>query len=273
MVETRSAATTPVTYTRCVQRTLREPVAYCGTAGHVRRQVTMLICPAAPDTGIRFVRRDTPGGPQTLPARIEHLGTDGSGVTLECPSGVGVRGVGPVLAALAACGIDNAEVTLDAPEAALPEGGIAVLIDVLGSGGIADQARPLRVIRIERAIDVSDRHRRAMLRPSNVPHAAISLGAENGSGRHRWLALGLGEEMLRRQLAGSLRGRNGRATGTEPLYRSLLDCLGYLSAAGAPIVGHFLAEDPDHELMRTLVRALSVQRGSWALVEVVASAV
>ena len=267
-----SIATMQVTYSRRVQRTLQNPVSYCGPAADFQRRVTVMIRPAAPDIGIRVVRRDLPGEPHPLPARPEYLGADGSGATLECPDGVGVHAIGPLLAGLAACGIDNAEVCLDGPDAVLPEGGASALVEALWGAGVADQPRPLRVLKIEHAIDVSDGHRRAMLRPSNVPHAAISLGAENGSGRHRWLALGLGEETLRRHLAGSLGERSNGPTGTASLYQNLLDCLGYLAAAGAPIIGHFLAENADHELMRALLRALPGQRGSWSLVEVAADA-
>ena len=256
-----------VTYARCGQRTLHEPVVVSrGPAGN-QRAATMLICPAAPDTGIRFVRSDIPGGPCTLHARVEYLATDGSSATLESPSGVEIRAVGPLLVGLAACGIDNAEITLDCAEVVLPDGGEAALVDALQSGGAEEQARPLRVIKIERSIAVDDGCRRAMLRPSNVPHAAISLDATDGSGGHRWLAVGLGEELLR-ELIRSVVCRNGRPTGSEPLRHALLDCIGYLGAAGAPIVGHFLAQNPDHELMRRLVRALASQQGSWSLVEV-----
>jgi hypothetical protein len=34
----------------------------------------------------------------------------------------------------------------------------------------------------------------------------------------------------------------------------------------------FLAQNPDHEFMRRLVRALAGQQGSWSLVEAAASA-
>jgi UDP-3-O-[3-hydroxymyristoyl] N-acetylglucosamine deacetylase len=257
-----------VTYTRCVQRTLCEPVVvYREPGGDGRLPATMLIRPAPPDTGIRFVRSDAPGGPCTLYARVEYLGTNGSSATLECPNGIGIGAVGPLLVGLAACGIDNAEITLDCAEAVMPYGGAAALVEALESGGAEEQARPLRVIRIERPIAVEDGCRRAMLRPSNVPHAAISVDAENGSGRHRWLAVGLGEELLR-ELIRSLACCNGRSTGSEPLRRALLDCIGYLEAAGAPILGHFLAQNPDPELMHRLVHALAGQRGSWSLVEV-----
>jgi UDP-3-O-[3-hydroxymyristoyl] N-acetylglucosamine deacetylase len=259
-----------VTYPRSVQRTLRSRVTYCGPAADGQRRATVAIGPAAPGTGVRFVRCDALGGPRTLPVRIEYLGTDGCCATLECPSGVGVCKVGPLLAALAACGIDNAEVTVDGPEAVLPEDGAAALVDALCHAGTQDQPRPLRVIKIERVIDVNDGSRRAMLRPSNVPHAAISLDAQDGTA-HYWLAVGLGEEPLRRELLGSKAGRSARSTGSEPLRRSLLECVGYLAAAGAPIVGHFLAQNPDHELMRALVRALPGQQGSWSLVEVPAA--
>jgi len=262
-----------VTYTRCFQRTLREAVTYCGPAAGGQRRATVVIRPAAPDTGIRFVCCDALGGPRTLPVRIEYLGTDGASATLECPSGVGVCAVGPLLAGLAACGIDNAEISVDGPEAVLPDDGAAALVDALCNAGAEAQARPLRVIKIERVIDVNDGHRRAMLRPSTVPHAAISLDACDESAGHYWLAVGLGEEPLRRELLGSKHDRDDRLTGSEPLRRSLLECVGYLAAAGAPIVGHFLAQNPDHELMRTLVRALPGQQGSWSLVEVAALAI
>jgi UDP-3-O-[3-hydroxymyristoyl] N-acetylglucosamine deacetylase len=257
-----------VTYCRSLQRTLRERVTYCGPAARGQRRATVAINPAAADTGIRFVCRDAPGGPRTLPVRIEYLGTDGACATLECPSGVGVCAVGPLLAALAACGIDNAEVSVEGPEAVLPEGGAAALVDALSAAGTEDQSRLLSVIRIERVIDVQVGSRRAMLRPSSVPHAAISLDASDGSDGHYWLAIGLGEEPLRRELREASAGPGGRRTGSEPLRRSLLECIGYLAAAGAPIVGHFLAQNPDHELMRTLLRALPGQQGSWSRVEV-----
>jgi UDP-3-O-[3-hydroxymyristoyl] N-acetylglucosamine deacetylase len=256
-----------VPYTRCAQRTLRERVTYCGPAARGQRRATVAILPADPDTGIRFVRRDAPGGPKTLPVRIEYLGTDGACATLECPSGVGICGVGPLLAALVACGIDNAEVSVEGQEAVLPEGGAAALVDALSAAGTEDQGRPLSVIRIERVIDVQVGSRRAMLRPSSVPHAAISLDASDGSDGHYWLAIGLGEEPLRRELREASAG-GGRRTGSEPLRRSLLECIGYLAAAGAPIVGHFLAQNPDHALMHALLRALPGQQGSWSRVEV-----
>ncbi len=254
----------PVSYTRHVQRTLREPVAYT-SAG--TRRATVLIRPGAPDTGIRFVRWDPPGGVQTLPVRIEYVGTDGANATLQSPGGAEVRGVGPVLVGLAACGIDNAEIALDGDEAVLPPGGGAALVDALERAGAEEQARPLRVIKIERSLTVADGARSAILRPSTVPHAAISLEAADGSGRRRWLAVGLGEEMLR-ELIRSLAGDAKQSAGSESLRRMLLECVGYLVAAGAPIVGHFLAQNPDHELMRNLVRALAGQQGSWSLVTV-----
>jgi UDP-3-O-[3-hydroxymyristoyl] N-acetylglucosamine deacetylase len=257
----------PPIHPRCVQRTLHEPVTYCGPAAGGQRRATVAIRPAAPDTGVRFVRCDALGGPRTLPARVEYLGTDGACVTLECPSGIGICRVGPLLAALTACGIDNAEVTVDGAEAVLPDDGPAALVEALCRAGAAEQARPLRVIRIERVIDVTDGTRRAMLRPSNIPHAAISLDAADA---HHWLAVGLGEEPLRRELVGYRAERSGRPTGSEAMRQSLLECVGFLAAAGAPIVGHFLAQNPDHELMRRLVRTLAAQQGSWSLVEAAA---
>lgn len=256
-----------VTYARSAQRTLGAPVGYCGPAAGGQRRTTVVIRPALPDTGARFVRNDLPGGPRTLPVRIEYLATDGAGAMLECPSGVGIHGVGPFLVAMAACGIDNAEIMLDGPEAVLPEGGKAALVAALEAAGAEEQTRPLRVIKIERSITVDDDGRRVMLRPSNVPHAAISLDDADRNGRHRWLAVGLGEKPLR-ELIRSLANRGGESTGSEPLRHGLLECVGYLAAAGAPIIGHFLAQNPDHDLMRRLVRTLASQQGSWSRIEV-----
>jgi len=105
----------------------------------------------------------------------------------------------------------------------------------------------------------------------SIPHAAISFGGDKQSVAQRWLALGLGEEVLRRELMNTAVGGEVRPTGSEGLRRALLDCVGYLAVAGAPIVGHFLAQNPDHDLMRRLVHAFLGQRGSWSLVEVPAA--
>jgi UDP-3-O-[3-hydroxymyristoyl] N-acetylglucosamine deacetylase len=88
------------------QRTLRHAIGCVGTGLHTGAKVSLTLHPAAPDTGVRFVRYDRPGSP-SVPARFDRVCDTTMCTALGDPGGAVVGTVEHLMAALAICEIDN----------------------------------------------------------------------------------------------------------------------------------------------------------------------
>src|SRR5512139_2578337 len=98
------------------QQTLRGPVEVVGRALHSGQVARMTLHPANPGLGICFSRNDRTFADGLILARWTNV-VDGTLCTqLANARGVQVRAVEHVLAALIACGVDNAIIELDGDE-------------------------------------------------------------------------------------------------------------------------------------------------------------
>ena len=105
------------------QRTLRRPISCAGIGLHSGKRVTLSLKPAPSGFGIRFRRSDLEG--VEVPATVGHVGglNHATGLTRDA---VSVETVEHLLAALAACGVDNARIELDAHTWTATVGGAAL---------------------------------------------------------------------------------------------------------------------------------------------------
>ncbi len=96
------------------QRTLKTPISCVGIGLHSGRRVRLSLLPAEAGAGIIFRRTDLN---IDIPARHDHVADTRLCTVLAASSRPEARvgTVEHVMAALAACGIDNAVVTVDGP--------------------------------------------------------------------------------------------------------------------------------------------------------------
>jgi UDP-3-O-acyl-N-acetylglucosamine deacetylase len=102
------------------QQTLRQTVSYSGVGLHSGNRVTMTLCPAPPNSGVRFRRADLDGKPE-IEARIENVSQTNRSTTL-AKGNAKIQTVEHVLAAFAGFEIDNAIIELDANEPPIGDG-------------------------------------------------------------------------------------------------------------------------------------------------------
>lgn len=284
---------------RFAQRTLRD-LAWCnGTGVHTGAWVNLILRPGRPDTGIQFVRRDLAEGLGVIPARIELLVQSERRLVLANVHGHTVQSAEHLLAALVACGIDNATIELDGPEVPALDGSAREFVEMILRAGRVHQPAPRHYIVIERTLAVRQGDRRAMLLPSDTPRATISIEYEDRGIGFQCIATRLDGDVLLHNIddarcfgfldeADALRGRglargashlntivldDGRVTNPEGLRypdelvrHKLLDCVGDLALAGAPIIGHVVAHKSGHGLITDLVKSLQTHRKSWSYV-------
>lgn len=143
------------------QRTLKSLIRAAGVGLHSGAKVTMVLRPAAPDTGIVFRRVDL-DPVVDLPANALMVGDTRMCSCLEREVGSVRAKVGTIehlMSAFAGLGIDNAFVDLDAAEVPILDGSASPFVFLIQSAGIEEQSAAKKFIRIKRPIEVREADR------------------------------------------------------------------------------------------------------------------
>jgi len=145
------------------QRTLKAITRTTGVGLHSGLKVTLLLRPAAPDTGIVFRRVDL-DPPVELKADPYGVGDTRMASCLE-RDGVKLGTVEHLMSALAGLGIDNLYVDVDAAEIPIMDGSAGPFVFLLQSAGIEEQAAAKRFIRVLKPVEFRDGDKWARLEP------------------------------------------------------------------------------------------------------------
>ncbi len=283
------------------QRTLKAAIDCVGIGLHSGRRVRMVLRPAACGTGIIFRRRDLPSRPAIL-ARFDHVVDTRLCTVLGDPDRPDARvgTVEHVLAALSGLGISNALIDVDGPEAPILDGSAADFAFLIGCAGIVEQNEVDLAIEVLRPVRVENGAAFAELRPGgDALDLAMSIAFDAPAIGRQALTLRLNPGTFERDLAncrtftlvgeverlreaGLARGGSldnavvvdgervlnpaGLRRPDEFVRHKMLDAVGDLSLAGAPIHGRFIGHCSGHALNNRLLRALFADASQWRMV-------
>ncbi|MFO1047821.1 MAG: UDP-3-O-acyl-N-acetylglucosamine deacetylase [Geminicoccaceae bacterium] len=135
------------------QRTLRQVIGCAGVGLHSGARVALTLRPAAEDTGIWFRRVDRPGAP-SIHAHPDNADTVDGATCLVDAAGGAVRSVDLLLAAIAACELDNLLVELSGPEVPAMSGTPQPFMLLLECAGIVEQSRAAPWLEVMRPVEV-----------------------------------------------------------------------------------------------------------------------
>jgi len=272
-----------------MQATLARSASFKGFGLHSGLPVRLRIDPAPAGHGIVFRRIDLPAGSGDIPA-LPAFWTEARLCTrLENAAGASVATIEHLMAALAGAGIHNATVLLDGPEVPILDGSAAPYLRRFQAVGLHVQSAPLEVLRILRPVEVRSGDALARLEPADsfrmrfeidFPDAAIGrqskdIDLANGAFADHLadsrtfcrradveamqaagLALGGSYENAIVVEGASVLSPGGLRHADEPVRHKMLDALGDLAVAGAPILGRYLGVRAGHALTGRLVQAL-----------------
>jgi UDP-3-O-[3-hydroxymyristoyl] N-acetylglucosamine deacetylase len=280
------------------QHTLKAPIGCVGIGLHSGQRIGLTLHPAEPGHGIVFRRTDLG---RDIPARFDRVVDTRLATVLADESWASARvsTVEHLMAALAGASVDNALIELDGPEVPVLDGSAAPFVFLLDCAGIVEQAAPRGNIQIRRPVRVSDGEAFAELRPGGpglemalsidfaapaIGRQALSLRLSSDTFRHelsRARTFTLMEEVQHLRAAGLAQGGSldnaivvdqarilnpaGLRMPDEFARHKLLDVVGDLALAGAPISGRFIAHRPSHTLNNRLLRTLFVDASAWRL--------
>lgn len=285
--------------------TLKQAAVFRGVGLHGGAQVTLAVRPAAPGSGIVFERTDRPAGARRIPARFDLVSDTQLCTRLTNEFGVSVGTVEHVMAALAGAGISDAVLALDGDEVPIMDGSARPFLQGFARAGLRRTPGYRRAIEILETVTVESEGRRASLAPAPSFSIAFEIDfADAAIGRQEIVldmtrdafAAELGDcrtfghlaevEHLRRlglARGGSLenaividRGRvlnvGGLRRPDEFVRHKVLDAVGDLALAGAPIVGAYTGVKAGHGMTNLLLRALFARPSAWRFVPLPADA-
>ena len=281
-----------------MQTTLKTDVIFEGTGLHSGEAVRVVLHPAAANSGIVFRRTDVTGRP-TLPALFADVIVSPLNTRLSNAEGVTVSTIEHLMAALAGCGVHNALIDIDGPEVPILDGSAAAFVRGIVAAGLSRLSAPLRAIEILRDVEVSEGGATAKLSPATTlqidfdiefPDAAIgkqqkTLNMANGAFARelcdsRTFCRSSDVEAMHANglaLGGSIENAvvvdgekvltpGGLRHADEAVRHKMLDALGDLYTAGAPILGRYTGSRAGHAMTNKLLRALFDQPDAWRFV-------
>ncbi len=279
------------------QTTLNTTVICAGIGVHSGVRARMVIRPADVNTGIRFRRTDL-GIESDILARGDQVTEVQLGTTLTNQDGATIATVEHFLAACAGMGLDNVLVEIDGPETPIMDGSSAVFCELFHNSGLKQQSALRRRIRVLDTVEVRDGVKWARLSPSpdNVLTLKAKIEFETKAIGTQQMAMRLVPGLFARDIAfartfgfardvetlkamGLARGGSldnavvidgddivnpeGLRSDDEFIRHKLLDAVGDLMLAGAPIAGQYEAYQPGHAMNNKLVRALLDHPEAW----------
>jgi UDP-3-O-[3-hydroxymyristoyl] N-acetylglucosamine deacetylase len=274
------------------QKTIRTAVRCRGVGLHSGEPTTIVLHPAAIDFGIEFRRHRRN---VTVAATWRNVAPSALCTTL-ARGGVSVGTVEHLMAAFAGLELDNVVVELDGPEVPAMDGSAAPFVNLLERTGLVTQNAPRRAIQVLKPIHVEEGGSAASLVPASAFSLSFSIDFASGAIRRQRITVvpdptlfkrdisrartfGFLEEVEQLRAAGLARGgsldnavvvsgdrvlnEGGLRYGDEFVRHKVLDAMGDLYLAGAPIIGHFHGQRSGHALNHRLLDALLSDPSAW----------
>ncbi|MGF1475026.1 MAG: UDP-3-O-acyl-N-acetylglucosamine deacetylase [Geminicoccaceae bacterium] len=281
------------------QHSLRQAICCVGTGLHKGTRVSMTLRPGPVDSGIHFLRDDRPGS-VALPALFDRVSDTRLSTTLAGRDGTRVATVEHLMAAFAACGIDNAVVELSGGEVPIMDGSAQPFVFLMECAGVVEQDAPRRFIQILRPIRVEEGSSSVELLPGvgftlnaciafdhpvigeqALTHEFSVDGFKGEVADARTFGFAEQLEQLRAQglaLGGSLENAvavcangvlnpEGLRYPDEFVRHKVLDAVGDLYLSGSQIIGEYRGVRAGHTVHNKLLRALFANPGAWRWVE------
>lgn len=286
------------------QRTLSRSITATGVGLHSGERVILTLHPAPENHGIAFRRVDLTGKQSEMIPLTPYLINDTRlSSTVVTEDGVRVGTIEHIMSALAAYGIDNILIELNAPEIPIMDGSSLPFIFLLQDAGIVEQNAEKRFLKILKTIEIKEQNKSVKFMPYNGFKVSLTIDFDhpvfNQSpptfeidfagqsyieeiARARTFGFMQEVEMMRAHnlgLGGNLNNAividetdvlnpDGLRYPDEFVRHKILDAIGDLYIVGYPIIGAFEGYKSGHAINNALLRAVLADETAFEWVEI-----
>ena len=282
------------------QTTVFSPIELHGRGVHSGAQAYVALLPAEADTGITFQCRSADGTSKDIPACYQAVTNVTLCTELGVEGGISVATVEHLLAAIAGLCIDNVLIKIDGSEVPIMDGSSSAFVEAIDSVGIRELDEPRKYVKVLKTVQVQEGQCWGELRPHSGFHMDVEIDFDTPViGRQR-RAFEMSPGVFRAELSrartfgfmkdvGALWAA-GRALGSsldntvligdggivnpeglrysdEFVRHKMLDALGDLALAGAPMLCAYRSSCGGHKLNSAMLINLFADKDAWTLVE------
>ena len=282
------------------QKTISKKISFNGVGIHSGKNVKLDILPAAPNTGILFKRVDLKKNNLIYPL-YNNVSDTKLCTTISNEHGVKVSTIEHLMGAFYGIGIDNVEVELNSEEVPILDGSAKNFVDCINKVGITFSDQPIKIIKINKNININEGEKSISLDTSNVTSEIefeikyknkiidtqknkINIFEDNLEDIFNSRTFCLYEDIeklkkLNLGKGGSLENaivvKNNKILNIEGLRNNLefvnhkiLDCMGDLFLSGYKIIGSLKCSQGGHHLTNQLLRKVFQNKNNYTLIEI-----
>ena len=283
-----------------MQNTLKNKVSIQGVGLHSGKDITLTLYPADVDAGITFIRSDITEKDNIIPAYWDNVVDTQLCTVIGNKDGVTVATIEHLMSALRGCNIDNVRVELDGAEVPVMDGSAMPFVNMIEDAGTKNQTKMRKVIRVLKDVTVEKDGKTVTLNPADgavfggeIEFDHPEIGSQyfetrllNGNFKHdiaeartfgflhevEWMrsqGLALGGSMDNAIILDrdNVMNPDGLRFENEFIRHKLLDAIGDLYLAGAPIMGAYDGYKGGHEMNNLILHALFADESAYEIAE------
>ena len=282
------------------QKTVSKKISFSGVGIHSGKKVNLNILPSGPNSGIIFKRVDLNKNNIVYPLYNNVTDTTLC-TTISNEYGIEVSTIEHLMAAFYGIGIDNAIIELDSQEVPILDGSAKVFVDSIKKVGLKFSDQPIKIIKINREINLQDGDKFININKSNVAGEIefqikyknsligdqknkINVFEDNLDDIYNSRTFCLYEDIeklkkLNLGKGGSLENaivlksekilnESGLRNELEFVNHKILDCMGDLFLSGYKIIGTIKCSQGGHSLTNKLLKEVFDDQSNYSLIEI-----
>ena len=282
------------------QKTVKNTVEFQGIGLHSGKLVKLSLKSSDPDTGVVFKRIDLEKDNLVYP-NFKNVSNTSLNTTISNSAGVKVSTIEHLMGALFGLGIDNVLIEVDNEEVPILDGSSKEFIEKILSIGFEISNKPIKIIKINKKIELNDGNRSISIEPSKLSlDIDFELKYENsliGNQRNkinvyeddlneifnsRTFCLYEDIEAIKKiglAKGGSLDNavvvknneilnKEGLRNSREFVNHKILDCIGDLYTSGYRIIGNLKCSRGGHYLTNKLLKEVFSNNENFSIIEI-----
>ena len=283
-----------------MQTTIKTAVTFKGVGLHSGAPVRMTLRPASAEYGIWFRRTDIHDRDAMIAARWDRVVPSELCTKIENSDGVSVMTIEHIMAAIAGSGLRNVLVEIDGPEVPVLDGSSAQFVAGILSRGLVRQQAPVMALKVLERVEVRNGDAFARLDPAGTLEIDFQIDFEDPAIGHQHKHLNMANGTFVHELCDSrtfcrsedvdaMRARGLAQGGSldnavvvdgseiltpgglrhkdEAVRHKMLDALGDLALAGAPVLACYSGHRAGHAMTNALLRTLFARPSAYKLVD------
>jgi len=281
------------------QNTIKSSIELYGIGLHSGLGAKLLMEQASEDNGIKFIRTDKNNN-NIIEAVWSNVTATNLSTTISNNNQVSVSTIEHLMSALSGLHIDNLNVYINGPEVPIMDGSSKQFVELIENNGIKAQNKKRKILKIKKEINVSNKNGCAKLIPNSefsidfeidFPSSIVSkqscqlqlingnyktdiasartFGFEKDVEYLRSNGLALGGSLENAVVVGDdkILNKEGLRFKDEFVRHKMLDSIGDLYLAGAPIEGYFFGKKSGHYLNIQLLRKLFSDNSNFEYID------